>query len=112
METVWTGSVRDMVNYTAGTDARETVVDSKTGAKIRINISGDDIEETDEPFYIKYNDEYYDAYNRGEAVMILSNIRRGKEHPEMPPVSKPRKKSKSKPRKKISTPTSLRGMRR
>jgi len=86
MRTIWKGSVRSLVSYTAGTDARETVVDAKTGAEIAINISGGDFEETDEPFYIWYKDEMYDAYNQEDAVRILSNIRKGKRHPDLNPT--------------------------
>ena len=116
METEWKGSVRDLVRYAAGTDARETVVDSRTGAKIRINIDGGDFEETDEPFYIEYGDNLYDASDRREAVMILSNIRKGKKFPDMyedSPKRKPAKGAKPRSRKQGNAPlTSLRGMRR
>lgn len=88
METIWRGNVRDMVRYTAHTDARETVVDSQTGAKIRINIA--DAAEPGykgvfEPFYIESPDgeTIYDAYNRKEAITILSNIRKGMEYPDL-----------------------------
>ncbi len=100
METKWTGNVRDLVRYASGTDARETVVDAKTGAKISINIGGGDFEETDEPFYIEHGGELYDAYNRKNAVMILSNIRKGKKDPDFPENPKPKRKRKSTPKRK------------
>ena len=80
METRYEGTVKDLVSYVARTDARETVVDARTGAEIRINIDGIDYDEQwgePEPFYIEYGDNLYDAYNRKEARMILSNIRKG-----------------------------------
>ena len=107
MDKVFTGSVKDIVSYVAGTDARETVVDAKTGAKIRINIDGvedDPISGEPEPFYIEYGDNLYDAYNRQEARMILANIRRGEPYPDMPssiPKRKPTPK-KRKPAKRLS----------
>jgi len=117
METKMSGSVRDIVNYALGTDARETVVDAKTGAKIRINIDGlDDATEQDEPFYIESpsGEMIYDAYNRQEAVKLLSNIRKGMKYPDMdtaslyPPKRRTNKKSS---KRSSSTPTSIRGMR-
>lgn len=92
METVWTGNIRGLVNMVGASDARQTFVDSKTGAKISINIDGlDGATEQDEPFYIGHDDNLYDAYNRKEAVMILSNIRKGKRFPDMPDEPRPRK---------------------
>ena len=115
METKKSGSVRDIVNYTAGTDARETVVDAKTGAKIRINIDGggydEDTGEIGEPFYIEHGDNLYDAFDRKEAMMILSNIRKGKQFPDMPDSPKPRKPRKKSSKQSSSTPTSIRGVR-
>ena len=112
METKMSGSVRDIVNYAAGTDARETVVDTKTGAKISINISGlDGATEQDEPFYIEHGDNLYDALDRKEAMMILSNIRKGKQYPDMPDSPNPRKPRKKASKRSSSTPTSIRGMR-
>ena len=109
-------SVRDLVRYTAHTDARETVVDFTTGAEIRINIDGDpdpDYDGVKEPFYIEHGEELYDAVNRKEAIMILSNIRKGKKNPELPDDSKPKrsKKAVSGMKKKPSPGTSVRGMR-
>ncbi len=123
METVLTGSVRYIVNYTAGTDARETIVDGKTGAKIRINIDGlDEATEQDELFYIESpsGDMLYDAYDRREAMKLLSNIRKGMKYPDMdtasfyPPKRTVKKaKSESKSRKRMTgTPASLTGTRR
>lgn len=115
METKKSGSVRDIVNYTAGTDARETVVDTKTGAKIRINIDGggydEDTGEMGEPFYIEHGDNLYDAFDRKEAMMILSNIRRGEKFPDMPSSLKPRKPRKKSGKRSSGTPTSIRGIR-
>lgn len=117
METRKSGNVRDIVSYAAGTDARETVVDAKTGAKIRINIDGlDDATERDEPFYVESpsSDMIYDAYNRQEAVKLLSNIRKGMKYPDMDTASlyPPKRKAKKKSSKRSSsTPTSIRGMR-
>ena len=115
METKKSGSVKDIVNYTAGTDARETVVDAKTGAKIRINIDGggydEDTGEMGEPFYIEHGDNLYDAFDRKEAMMILSNIRKGKQFPDMPDSPKPRKPRKKSAKRSSSTPTSIRGIR-
>ena len=114
METKKTGSVKDIVNYTGGTDARETVVDAKTGAKIRINIDGggydEDTGEIGEPFYIEHSDNLYDAFDRKEAVMILSNIRKGKQFPDIPDSPK-RRKLRKKVSKRSSSPTSIRGIR-
>ncbi len=87
METILDKSVKDIVNYAAGTDARETVVDKQTGAKISINISDVDeggIGDEFEPFYIEHGDNFYDPETRKEAEMILSNIRAGKKYPDMP----------------------------
>lgn len=93
METKWEGNVRDLVRAVAASDARETFVDATTGAKIRINIDGlEGATEHDEPLYIEYGDDLYDAYNRSEAIMILSNIREGKKYPDMP--SEPERKKK------------------
>ena len=116
METKMSGSVKDIVNRTAGTDARETIVDARTGAKIRLNIDGggydEDTGEMGEPFYIEHGENLYDAFDRKEAIMILSNIRRG-ENPDMPvtkPKSAPRKR---KPTSKRSSgrPTGMQGLR-
>ena len=116
METKKSGSVRDIVNYTAGTDARETVVDAKTGAKIRIDIDGagydEDTGKMGEPFYIEHGDNLYDAFDRKEAMMILSNIRKGKQFPDMPDSPKPRKpRAKKSSKRSSSTPTSMQGIR-
>ena len=122
METKWTGSVKDLVNYVARTDARETVVDTKTGAKIRINIDGLEgaVEGKDEPFYIESPDgeNLYDAYNRREAIAILSNIRKGIKYPDMAmasvpsPVKKKKAKGKKHSRKRSPPSTTLKSMRR
>ncbi len=112
MDTRMVGSVVDIVRYTAGTDARETVIDGKTGAKIRINIdgTGDEDEGQSEPFYIEHGDNLYDAYNRREAAMILSNIRKGREFPDLPDAPKPKttkkKATKKKARKKTTKKSS------
>ena len=116
METRKSGSVRDIVNYTMRTDARETVVDTKTGARIRINIDGggydQDTGEIGEPFYIEHGDNLYDAFDRKEAMMILSNIRKGKKFPDMPDSPKPRKpRAKKSSKRSSSTPTSMQGIR-
>lgn len=115
METRKQGSVQDIVSYTAGTDARETVVDAKTGAKIRINIDGggydEDTGEMGEPFYIEHGGNLYDAFDRKEAMMILSNIRKGKKFPDTPDNPKPRKLLKKSSKRSSGTPTSIRGMR-
>ena len=117
METRWTGSVRDMVLYAAGTDARETVVDARTGAKVRINIDSggydEDTMKMGEPFYIEHGDNLYDAFDRKEAVMILSNIRKGRQYPDMPDSSpkKKRKSGKKKSGKRSSPSVSLGEMR-
>ncbi len=112
MQIPMSGSVRDIVNFAAGTDARAEVVDEKTGATIRIDISGDDAEEGDEPFLIEHNDDYFNVFNRREAVMVLSNIRKGRRHPDMPDPPRQRKPSKRKPRASRSKgSTSLRSVR-
>ena len=62
-------------------------MDAKTGARIRINIDGVDYDPQwgePEPFYISHDGYLYDAYNRKEARMILSNIRKGVKYPDMP----------------------------
>src|SRR3990172_10633764 len=111
MEIEKSGSVRDIVNYTAGTDARETVVDTQTGAKIRIDIDSggydEDTGKIGEPFYIEYGDNLYDAFDRKEAIMILSNIRKGKQFPDMPDSPKLRKPRKKSSKRSPSTPTSI-----
>lgn len=116
---LWTGSVHDLVALVGDSDARlGPVTDAKSGAKISMNLDGGDSEEGDEPFYIESPDgeNLYDAYNRKEAVMILSNIREGKEFPEQPddtPKLKPAKKNRRKSRKRsASSPTSVRGIKR
>jgi hypothetical protein len=93
MDIVWKGNVRDLVTRVADSDARSTYVDDKTGAKIRINIDGGDFDEDTgeligEPFYIESPDgeNLYDAFNRKEAIMILSNIRRGERYPDQSPT--------------------------
>lgn len=84
---VWEGTVEDLVDTVAASDARASYYDAKSGAKIRINIDGiEDATEDDEPFYIEYKDDLFDAYNRKEAVMILTNIREGKEPFDQPPA--------------------------
>jgi len=115
METQWKGNVRDLVNYVAGTDARETVIDAKTGAKIRINVDGVDYDPVGgrpEPFYIESPDgeNFYDAYNRKEAVMILSNIRKGKRDPDTVSSVTPKRK-KQKPKGNTSPRSGVRGLR-
>lgn len=82
----WLGSVRGLVSAVGDGDARlGFVVDVASGAKISMNISGAD-EPAEEPFYIESPDgqDIYDAYSRKEAVMILSNIRKGREYPDQP----------------------------
>lgn len=115
MDIPFDGSVQDLVNMAASSDARARIVDNKTGAKISINISDVDEDNPDagppeyEPFYIEHGDNFYDAYNKTEARMILSNIRRGLAHPD---ESAPRPKSKSKKSsRKSPSPMSLRGIR-
>jgi len=82
-----TGSVRDLVNTGADSDARlGFVTDKVSGAKVAMNISGaEDALESDEPFYIESPDgeNLYDAYNRREAVRILTNIRSGDPYPDL-----------------------------
>lgn len=119
MDIVWTGNVRDLVATVARSDARTTYVDGVTGAKIRINIDGlEGATERDEPFYIESpnGEDLYDAYNRKEAVMILSNIRKGKKFPDMPEPSKPKRsvsrKGKSKRSSSRQSSAGLRTMRR
>jgi len=82
-ETLWKGGIRDLVSRVAASDARQTFVDARTGAKIRINLDDEGL------FYIEYGDNLYDAYNEREAVAILSNIRKGKKYPDMSnPIAK------------------------
>lgn len=86
----WEGGVRDLVAAVGSGDARlGFVVDKKSGAKISMNMS--DVPDPGykgvfEPFYIESPDgeNLYDAYNRKEAIMILSNIRKGVKGPDMP----------------------------
>ena len=102
METRYEGTVKNLVRYAAGTDARETVVDAKTGAKISLNIDGVDYDEQwgePEPFYIEHGENLYDAYNCREARTILSNIRKGYKYPDMPESPKPKSKVVSGKRK-------------
>ena len=90
----WTDSIENMVAHVASNDARYSAYDAKTGATIRINISG---EEDEEPFYIMHGDDLYDAYDRDEAVMILRNIRAGRKNPDIPQMrSAPKKPRKQK----------------
>ncbi len=115
MNIPWVGNVRDLVRAVAGSDARATYIDTKTGAKIRINIDGGDFEENDEPFYIESPDgeNLYDAYNRKDAIMILSNIRKGKKYPDQPDEPKPKtKKKKVKRSRAKKTITGIAGSRR
>ena len=96
MDITHIGNVSDLVNRVAASDARATFIDSKTGARIRINIDGlDGATEQDEPFYIESPDgeNLYDAYNRKEARMILSNIRKGRKYPDQPDDSRKRTKA-------------------
>ena len=114
MDIPWVGNVRDLVRAVAGSDARTTYIDTKTGAKIRINIDSAE-EETDEPFYIESPDgeNLYDAHNRKEAIMILSNIRKGKKYPDMPDEPKPKtKKGKAKRTRAKKITTGISGSRR
>jgi hypothetical protein len=85
MDIQWDGCVRDLVAAVASSDARTTYVDAKTGATIRINLNGNE-DGKGEPFYIESPDgeNLYDAYDRKEAVMILSNIRKGAKLPDLP----------------------------
>ncbi len=101
LQRVWTGGVRGLVNWVAGQDARVGfVLDKVSGAKIAINISGTD-EPAEEPFYIESPDgqNMYDAYDRKEAVKMLTNIRAGREAdddaPKKPRVSYSPKAKKS-----------------
>ena len=113
MDIKWEGNVRDLVRAVAGSDARTTYIDT-SGAKIRINIDSAE-EETDEPFYIESPDgeNLYDAYNRKDAIMILSNIRKGKKYPDMPDEPKPKtKKKKVKRSRAKKTTTGISGSRR
>lgn len=117
MDIRWEGNVRDLVATAACSDARTRYIDEKTGAKISINIS--DVADPNfagvfEPFYIESPDgeNMYDAYDRKEARMILSNIRKGMKFPDMPDDSpRPAKKPKSKSKKKVSSRASVRGLR-
>lgn len=114
----WTGSVKDLVDAVGDSDARRgPIVDAKSGAKIWMNLDGSDDPDATEPFYIESpdGDNLYDANNRREAEMILSNIRKGEEYPDLPSTT-PRgtlaKKSKSKSRRRSTTQSiSLSGMR-
>lgn len=84
----WTGTVEDLVDTVGDSDARlGSVTDKVTGAKIWMNLNGIDDpalseEELEklEPFYIESpdGDNLYDAYDRKEAVKMLTNIRNGK----------------------------------
>jgi hypothetical protein len=117
----WTGDVRGLVNAVASGDARlGFVLDKKSGAKISMNISDGPPEGWGsrhyEPFYIESPDGeiIYDAYNRKEAVTILSNIRKGMEYPDMgvaslyPPGKKyPTKKKHAKKKKARREPPEI-----
>jgi hypothetical protein len=120
VDIIWNGGVRDLVATVANSDARSTYIDAKTGAKIRINIDGEgydeDTGEVGEPFYIESPDgnNLYDAFDRKEAVMILSNIRNGEQYPDQPPTKKlPKTKHthKKKSKRTGSHPTQLRMLR-
>lgn len=107
METQWTGNVKDLVDHVASSDARETFIDMRTGAKIRINIDGVDVDPQwgpAEPFYIESPDKenLYVAYDRKEARMILSNIRKGEKYPDCPSDTPRTAKSSKKKRAKRS----------
>ena len=96
----WDGNVRDLVNVVGNGDARlGFVVDKKSGAKIAMNIDGVDEYGVDiEPFYIESpdGDNMYDAYNRKEAVKLLTNIRKGMKYPDLDTASlyPPKRKAK------------------
>lgn len=117
----WEGSVRNLVATVGGGDARlGFVLDKKSGAKISMNIN--DVPEpgykgTFEPFYIESpdGDNMYDAYNRKEAIKILSNIRKGVKYPDMDTASMfPAKwqKRQKKGRMKRTTQVSVKGLMR
>ena len=113
----WEGDVAKLVAVVGDGDARMGfVLDKESGAKIAMNINGlDGATEDDEPFYIESpdGDNLYDAYNRKEAIMILSNISKGKKYPDMPDEPKPKtKKRKAKRTRAKKTTTGISGSRR
>jgi len=96
----WTGSIQGLVAAVGDGDARlGAVVDTKSGAKVSMNISGSDDPGATEPFFIESpdGDNVYDASNRKEAAAILSRIRAGSKFPDMSSVVR---KSVVKPRRK------------
>lgn len=118
----WEGSVRELVRAVGNGDARlGFVVDRQSGAKISMNMN--DVPEPGykgvfEPFYIESPDgeTMYDAYNRREAITLLSNIRKGMKYPDMGVASsfpakwqRPQKTAKGK-KGKAPSRASVRGL--
>lgn len=69
----WTGSVKDLVQKVAYSDARYSAIDVKSGAHVRLNLDNDAL------MYIESPDgeNLYDARNQKEARRILSILRKG-----------------------------------
>lgn len=117
----WEGSVRDLVTAVGNGDARlGLVLDKKSGAKISMNMN--DVPEpgykgTFEPFYVESpdGDNVYDAYNRKEAIKLLSNIRKDMKYPDMDtasmfPAKWQRQVSESKKMKSSKAKSAVRGL--
>lgn len=112
---VWAGNVRDLVNTVGNGDARMGfVVDAKSGAKIAMNISDVDEDNPEagppkyEPFDIESPDgeNLYDAYNRRDAIKMLTNIRAGRSAYDNSPKAKRKYAVKAKSRKRKSSGSS------
>ena len=112
----WEGSVKSLVAAVGNGDARlGFVLDKKSGAKIAMNINELPYPEATEPFYVESPDgeNLYDAGNRREAIVLLSNARKGKEHLDGDLFSSPKKrKAKKATKKKVSPRASVKGLRR
>ena len=112
----WGGSVKGLVAAVGGGDARlGFVLDKKSGAKIAMNISDDFGGEATEPFYVLASDgeNMYDAYDRREAIVMLTNARDDAKHLDTDEMYRaPKKGKKGRAKKKISPRASVKGLRR
>ncbi len=70
----WTGSVKDLVDKVANSDARYSAIDAKSGAHVHLNLDSVCLIFIESPD----GENLYDAQNQKEARHILSCLRKGK----------------------------------
>jgi hypothetical protein len=68
----WTGSVKDLVQKIAYSDARYSAIDVKSGAHVRLNLDDEVLMHIESPD----GENLYDAYSQKEARHILSRLRK------------------------------------